>query len=222
VPSIATAVAAGQTQVVVVQLQALTTLQNVSLSTDPAGTFISISPARFSRLASGDLKEIRISFSVPGGPAYHLDNITGLIVAKASAETLSATLPFTFAILSQDDIVEGNDTDGNGIWDYIDAYIAANFPEPPRKRAAQQIAVAMQSSLLQANDRSAALQNASNLDRGVECLWSYDGETGVRTIESLKAAILNNTARSMVYLTFGEQLAGSTAPAASDERASCN
>ena len=72
-----------------------------------------------------------------------------------------------------------------------------------------QIAIQYQGLLSQANNPEAAFYHAGKLARHGECLDYIMGAVAGDVIAALKAEILNTKQRSLAYIQFNENLAGS-------------
>lgn len=117
----------------------------------------------------------------------------------------------------------GPDANHNGIRDDIDRYIAQTFSDAPSKAAAEQMAKAVQQSLIDANDHNKSLANATSLDRAVECMGSIRGEAGDDAVMRIESMTINTPARAKAYDIFDGQLDGGyfKGTAGSDMSAAC-
>lgn len=112
--------------------------------------------------------------------------------------------------------LEGIDSDGDGVRDDIERYIALTYPNSEKTRAAAtQNAKAIQALVLDSSDKEASIRNAQEESDALDCL-SYIhgmGTNTTRTIASeLLAQMLNTDARSRAYLTADEHLGGQHYP----------
>lgn len=120
--------------------------------------------------------------------------------------------------------IAGIDTDGDGVRDDIERYIALTYPESARTRAAlTQIAVALQVALLASNNRDASLAAASARLNAIDCLLFIHGtQTGRARFNELRAQILNTEDRTRAYITADNQLGGQVFEAGIDTKSLCN
>lgn len=206
--SLALSIGPGQTETVELQLQANTALNHVTLrlSNRNVARYVNIAPSVLGNLKGGDIRTVRISFTMPpsGENARRLRNSIRVFSGR---QRLAGALPFVVT-LRRDDDVRGTDVDGNGIRDDIDQYIARTFPDPNARAAAIQFATALQSSLLDASNHDDSITHATELYRSVECMGSIAGDAGDDALDALKAVTLNNNARTRAYLAFNEQIVG--------------
>jgi len=92
--------------------------------------------------------------------------------------------------------LEGIDSDGDGIRDDVQRYIALTYPDSEKTRKAlTQLVVAMQNFILNSLDKEAALNNASAQTRALECLDYVRPEDSDGMISEIEAAIYNTEER---------------------------
>ncbi len=112
--------------------------------------------------------------------------------------------------------LEGIDSDGDGLRDDVQRYIAFTFPDSARVRAAAAVyAKKVQETFSVGNDRVKAMNLAAEINRSIECMnFAHGGNTyetlviARRAGESLRAEVLNTADRSRSYLAYDAQLAG--------------
>jgi len=93
----------------------------------------------------------------------------------------------------------GIDSNNNGLWDDVDQYIDARFSNPDKAKAMRQLAVAIQSALLQ-NDSIDQSQEATRVwFRALKCVRQTFGEAGYYEGKRLSAEMLNSELRSRAY-----------------------
>ncbi|MDY7092621.1 MAG: hypothetical protein SX243_06580 [Acidobacteriota bacterium] len=108
--------------------------------------------------------------------------------------------------------VEGVDSDGDGLRDDIQRFIAFTYPDEPVTRAAlSQYGESFQDTLVQAVDRQSAFSLFMATLRSDRCLKGLIGvEEGETLRKSIKAQYLNTAERSDAFFTFAELLGGSS------------
>jgi hypothetical protein len=105
--------------------------------------------------------------------------------------------------------LEGIDSDGDGIRDDIQRYIALTYPDSARTRAALlQMTVALQKALLESPDEESALNNTETIHRASECNWYINAAASIRMTDLLMSQYLNTEARSRAYLEYNSKLGG--------------
>lgn len=105
--------------------------------------------------------------------------------------------------------LEGIDTDGDGLRDDIQRYIALTYPDSQKTRAAlRQFTLALNKSILGSPDEESALNNTELEARASECLWSIHSEGSIKMSNLLMAEYLNTMERSRAYLEYDSKLAG--------------
>jgi hypothetical protein len=103
----------------------------------------------------------------------------------------------------------GIDSDGNGVRDDIDRYIAFQFPDSERKRAAlTQYAQELQIFLRDSDDKEKTIANA-HAEKGQGCVeyvfWNVENR---KSDETLLAEVLNTPDRSKAYVRAESHLGG--------------
>lgn len=225
-----TVLQAGTTQTIAMSFRTAEKLGNVNISVVPGlASHVQVSPFNFANVKAGDT----VSFSVTltaGTPADSMITDGVIQVRAAAGPPRVFPLPLPVQLMVQvDGGIEGADADGNGIWDYIDAYIVQNFGNRPQLvPALHQYVRAIQASLVDAADRDLSLQHAQESDRGSECVFSFygSGNSDIWSSEMnrLVASILNTKERSLAMVVFSEHSAGQIFPSVAwgKERSSCN
>ena len=109
--------------------------------------------------------------------------------------------------------LQGIDSDGDGVRDDIQRYIASTYPNSEKTRATlTQNTKAFQDTLEGASDKNKSIANAIALGHAIECL-DFVRPTDARTLGSLlRAEILNTEERSRAYIKFNDQLGGQDFP----------
>jgi len=137
-------------------------------------------------------------------------NSTALITTVGQA-ILAAEANGTIPKLNHDDTIAGPDTDGNGIRDDIDTYIATLPYTEVQKKALQQNARALSSSLTVDTADKVALQKVANdMSNASWCIYTKltDGTAG-KTAGELEKMIVNTKNRFLQYEKFNSALSGS-------------
>ena len=103
----------------------------------------------------------------------------------------------------------GIDSDGDGIRDDIQRYIALTYPGSQKTRAAfTQYTLALDMAILESPDAKSALDNTETMHRASECLWYIHSEAAIRMSDLLMAEYLNTLERSRAYLEYNAKLGG--------------
>ncbi len=110
----------------------------------------------------------------------------------------------------------GIDSDGDGLRDDIQRYIAFTFPNSARIRAAAaDYAKKVQETFFVGSDRVFAVNLAAEILRAKECLYFLSGGQTYEDLQNARRAkdrtlaeILNTKIRSRSYLAYDAQLAG--------------
>ena len=106
--------------------------------------------------------------------------------------------------------LEGIDSDGDGLRDDIQRYIALTYPDSQKTRAAlRQAAIALQKIILESPDEESALRNTELEARASECIWYIYPDGGNRLDDILMSEFLNTLERSRAYLEYNSKLGGS-------------
>lgn len=215
-----------------VTVTAAENLQGVVARIVPAlQKWVTVSPATIGNIQSGQNIGLVIAINVP--PDELIGAYDGVIELRLNIvgqpqKTVAKPLPINLTItkfvnrgLPPDPGVAGKqtllgiDSDGDGVRDDVQRYIALTYPNEPKVRAAlTQFANQYQGLLPQAGDRDAAYNHAVKLSRHLDCLGGIkreEGKDAVDTIEisaALRAVILNTRQRSLAYIKFSDNLGG--------------
>ncbi len=105
--------------------------------------------------------------------------------------------------------IQGIDSDGDGVRDDVQRYIALTYPNSAKTRAAlTQVTKHEQKELLDANNKQTAIADLIG-DDGSDCLYFIVGSDNVRAIyNELEARILNTRDRSEASILFNQQIGG--------------
>jgi hypothetical protein len=105
--------------------------------------------------------------------------------------------------------LEGIDSDGDGLRDDIQRYIALTYPGSQKTRAAlRQAAIALQKIILGSPNEESALRNTELEARASECIWYIHPNEGHKIDNMLMAEFLNTVERSRAYLMYDSKLGG--------------
>jgi hypothetical protein len=105
--------------------------------------------------------------------------------------------------------LEGIDSDGDGLRDDIQRYIALTYPDSQKTRAAlRQYTIALNKVMLESPDEESALNNTELIHRASECLWYIFSENSIKMKKILKSEYLNTMDRSQAYLEYNSKLGG--------------
>lgn len=139
-------------------------------------------------------------------------NTTAPITTVGQA-ILAAEANGTIPKLNHDDTLLGPDTDGNGIRDDIDAYIATLPYTEVQKKAVQQDARALTATLTVDKTDQAALTNIGNkLANAVNCIHDQfqDGTTiASKLLSDNEKMIINTKTRFLEYEKYNSARSGS-------------
>ncbi len=193
--------------------------------------FIHISRSSFRDLAQDQAATLNVLLSVPpdAEPAVHDSALQMRDGVGPGAKNLAKPLHITLIILEPGPggglppdpgeegraTLEGIDSDGDGIRDDIQRFIALTHPDSEKLRAGlTQFTRVVQEALLVRDDKALSLNAASALGRASECLRYILGPSSPDVQNELHAQFLNTVARSRAYLTYDAQLFGGIFPSA--------
>jgi hypothetical protein len=206
--------------------------QDIVIQSVPAlQKWLVISPRSLRTLQKGQSIELVIAINIPSNePVGVYDGVIELKqqLAGQPRKTLAKPLPIKLAItpfvnsgLPPDpgeagkQTLLGIDSDGDGVRDDVQRYIALTYPNEPKVRAAlTQFANQYQGLLPQLDDRDAAYNHAVKLSRHLDCLGGIEREVGkdaddtIKISAALRAVILNTKERSLAYIRFSDNLGG--------------
>jgi len=116
----------------------------------------------------------------------------------------------TVEVVDQSTTVEGIDTDGNGVWQYIDEYIEATYTTETERASLTQYAISVQNALIDADNKELSIQHAKEVDKSSTCLWYTFGSINAygEAQDDLRSIILNNDERNYAYFTYNDHLGG--------------
>lgn len=106
--------------------------------------------------------------------------------------------------------LEGIDSDGDGVRDDVQRWIAMAYPNSQKVRAAlTQAALTMQTFLMSANSPVAAYNSAIKMGKDYEC-FAYISPNSYKINSELKAIFLNTYLRSQSWVQADQTLSGKT------------
>jgi hypothetical protein len=216
--SISVTLAPGESIDIPVTLSSAKRLGHVELSvTKDLRNLVTVTPKDIKDVRVSDV--VKITVRIRTQSTTPLGSYNGIVQisadTKGKGKSFSFTQPLPVNILIQNpDTVTAADNDGNGVWDYVDTFIAQKYTNsPPTQAAARQFAQALQAGLLNADDKRVAMEQATAADRAIECMFFVQPpQDAARIMSELEAAIVNNAARSRAYITYSEQSAGGVFP----------
>ena len=215
----------GGTDTVSVSFTASRNLSNVSVYVVPElQAHVAVTPSDFGSINKGETKTLQLSLSVPladpllgsfvGLGTVHLQSGNG-----ASQKTYARPLPVSIFGLPPDPgevgeaTLEGIDSDGDGMRDDIQRFIALTHSDSARTRAAlTQFASENFQALLDADSEEDSIDHARVIGHAIECLFYIHGEDAPDVSDPVHAAIFNTVERSRAYLTYNAQLGGEVFP----------
>ena len=171
-----------------------------SISLDRSRRWLGVALCSLALVACGD-----------SGPAPTEAPSTPTDAAKLAQLEASGAIPK----LERLPMIEGIDIDRNGVRDDIDAYIAKTYTDEAQRRAALQMARALQQTLLvDTNDERALDEVSRQIMRAVNCKVSVfrsleDSKEGHRMTSQLEAITTNTKERLKAYLAFNKAVSGS-------------
>lgn len=137
-------------------------------------------------------------------------NTTAPVTSIAQA-ILKAESNGTIPELNHDDTLLGPDTDGNGIRDDIDAYIATLPYTEIQKKAVQQDAQALTATLIIDTNDSVALKTVGEkIIRAVNCVFDkFDLQIADQVTNDMEKMTINTKNRFMQYEKYNSARSGS-------------
>lgn len=214
-PAVDAAIPRGSHKEIAVSLDALETIGSVDLKVVPElSPYVDVVPSAVQNLVAGDVVPIQISVHAdPNAPLRSVDGVIQVraqVTRRGNGRVFSRPLPVRILIQEEEGVV-GTDSDGNGVWDYIDQYINTKYPgteNQEMRTAARQYARSIQGGLLNADDKQMALQFSSASDRATECIFYLNPENAADVLRDLESAILNTETRTKAFFMFSEQSVG--------------
>lgn len=107
-----------------------------------------------------------------------------------------------------DATIQGVDSDGNGVRDDVQRYIALTYPSSASTRAAlTQMSVAMQKAMVESSSATSSLANANQVTSALECLATVSGGALEQQLD-LAGEVIDTEQRLRAYLRYDQQLSG--------------
>ncbi|MCG7866446.1 MAG: fibronectin type III domain-containing protein [Candidatus Thiodiazotropha taylori] len=153
---------------------------------------------------------------LPNGTQYYIvvTSVNSSGESPASIEA-SATPSFSSIPLPPDpgkagiDTLLGIDSDGDGVRDDIQRWIAFTYPNSEITRAAlTQKAILLQDALMYSDDQMLSIEVARENGRAAECLYYTNPDNAYLLATELRSVFLNTEERSVAYIRYNSQLSG--------------
>jgi hypothetical protein len=181
-------------------------------------SFVRVAPASFGSIAPGQKINLTITFFAPvTSPSGTLDGTIQLRSAVSPPRNFAQPLPVTLMIqgLPPDPgaagkaTLQGIDSDGDGVRDDIQRYIALTYSNSEKTRAAlTQSAKALHFALLDTQDKNKSIAHMIERIAAYDCLYAIRPNDAAAISGELRAQMLNTEERIGTYLTYDEQLGG--------------
>ena len=183
-------------------------------------SFVVATPSSFAAVANGETKTIQLDLSTdPADPLLGSFVRRGTLHLRRGTTTLARPLPVSLFGLPPDPgeageaTLEGIDSDGDGVRDDIQRFIALNHPNSARTRGAlTQYATAMQQALLDADDKTNSIEHARESGHAIDCLYHIRSDDAFDASGELLAQMLNTDERNRTYFQYDGQLSGQFFP----------
>lgn len=187
-------------------------LQGVSLEAVPEiAKFVAIQPSTFFKVPTGQPQTVRLTFSAPAGVQFGAYD--GTIHVRVGSRTLPQTLKtsITYAVVplppdpgeAGKATTAGIDSDGDGVRDDVERWIALTYPDSARIRAAlTQEAKVYQTELTDGSIDVLGFSAASDCVGSAFMTSDADvagGRTALAASRLIKATVLNTPARTEAY-----------------------
>lgn len=192
--------------------------------------FLSVQPESFANVPANQPQHVRLDFSA--SETAPLGTYDGTIHIRSGSRTLPHTLKIIIHIagvgaaifLPPDpgeagkETLEGIDSDGDGVRDDIQRYIAFTYPSSERTRSALfQYARVQQMFILSSENRDAARLHAQERTKANLCLFYIRFDDAGRILDDLQAEVLNTLLRSSVYARSDAALSGTVVSLPTDK-----
>lgn len=183
--------------------------------------FMSVEPSELGNIGKGETRTLTLLLAVP--PETEPQSLDGTLQLRhdgKSAKNYSKPLPVELSIEPIDlppdpgeegkATLEGIDSDGDGLRDDIQRYIALEYwDEPLVQQGLRQYAFPLQDALIESGSEDLALLNEHQMTLATECMRSrFDFDKVVETTDQLIAQALNTDERSRSYIEYDRQLSG--------------
>lgn len=215
------AIAPGQSKTTSVSFVASGNISNTVVQIVPElQPFVQATPTTFASLVKGQTYNMNLAVSAAADSHFAVfDGTVQLRSGTSLKTTFSKPLPITISVeppgLPPDPgeagkaTLEGIDSDGDGVRDDIQRYIALTYQDSEKLRAAlTEMAKNRQKALVDANDSNKSYQHAIKDQSAYECLAFLHLESSHKISQLLFAEILNTEERSHAYLLYNSQFRG--------------
>jgi hypothetical protein len=119
--------------------------------------------------------------------------------------------------------LEGIDSDSDGVRDDIQRYIALTYSDSEKTQAAlTQYAKVTQAALLNADDKNESIVHVREVQRALECLYSFRSNDAWTTHGELQAQILNTDERSRAWISANGHVSGEVFTISDNLKSSCD
>jgi hypothetical protein len=103
----------------------------------------------------------------------------------------------------------GIDSDGDGVRDDLQRYIALTYPQSEKTRAAlPQYSIATQKLLLNATDSAAILSNTTAVFRAIDCIYIIRPQDAYNISGQFQSVILNTALRGKTWVSSEKSISG--------------
>jgi hypothetical protein len=104
--------------------------------------------------------------------------------------------------------VAGVDADADGLRDDVQIHIHNTYPETQARKAATQLAKALQALLTEGGKASGALAAGAAMNKAIDCLYAIDGAKFGDRVEDVEGVVVNTGTRAKAYAKAGAFLSG--------------
>lgn len=145
---------------------------------------------------------------------YKFTNLMNLLILLMSSLAIAGE-PSSHAAspkLDSTAVLEGSDTNNNGIRDDVDAYLASkNFPVPKLKAAQQEARVYQDQLTVNPTNKTALHAVELRADKSTNCMFSKFGGSAMALSKELLKLTANTIERKKAYSTYEHFLDGTVA-----------
>jgi len=220
-------VVAGETDTVSASFTASENLSDVVVRVVPElEPYVEVDPVSYESVSKGSAYDLDLTISAPVDAEIGVyDGTIQLRSGSDPTKTYAKPLPVELSVvplaLPPDPgeegkaTLEGIDSDGDGVRDDVQRYIALTYPDSEKTRAAlTQGAITFQKVIMDAPNEVASLEHEPARAAVGDCL-AYIHSSSIRAYEieqELLAQMLNTDARSQAYIASNEHLEGHVFP----------
>lgn len=202
-------------------------LSNVLIEPVPEiASFLSIQPTNIANVSASQPQQVVLGLAIPSNAT--LSTLEGTIHLRVGSQTLPATLKVVLHIAGSGAAIflppdpgeegkatlQGIDSDGDGVRDDIQRFIAFSFPDSEKTRASfTQLAETMQSALVDSEDEQRSLGHIQEMDRAQDCLMYIRGVRESITLQgNLRARLLDTPLRTQAWIRADSHASGKVFP----------